>query len=64
MDGQRWSLSSNLTRRSAHDWEDLWLTVVAVLLSVLITLIVLRKILVATTRGSDVNMDAEISSFE
>lgn len=53
-----------MTRRSAHDWEDLWLTVVAVLLSMLITVIVLRKILVATTRGSDINMDADMSSFE
>lgn len=57
-------LSSGLSRRSAHDWEDLGLTVVAVLLSVLIAVIVLRKIVVATGSGPDVGMDADISSFE
>ena len=64
VDGQREPLSSNLCRRSAHDWEDLGLTVLAVLLSVLIAVILLRKILVATGSGPDVGMDADMSSFE
>ena len=64
VDGQRQSLSSKSSRRSAHDWEDLGLTVLAVFLSVLIAAIVLRKIFVATGSGSDVSMDADISSFE
>ena len=63
VDQQNQSLS-NLFRRSAHDWEDLGLTVLAVLLSVLIAVIVLRKILVAAGSGSDVGMDADMSSFE
>ncbi|KAL3131774.1 hypothetical protein ABBQ38_007491 [Trebouxia sp. C0009 RCD-2024] len=63
-DGQRQPLSSILFRRSAQDWEDLGLTVLAVLLSVLIAAIVLRKIFVATGSGSDVNMDADMSSFD
>ena len=57
-------LSNSLSRRTAHDWEDFGLTVVAVLLSVLIAVIVLRKIVVATGNGPDVGMDADISSFE
>ena len=64
VDEQNQSLSSNLSRRSAHDREDLGLTILAVLLSVLIAVIVLRKILVATGSGSDVGMDADMSSFE
>lgn len=64
VDGPNQSLSSNLSRRSAYDWEDLGLTVLAVLLSALIAVIVIRKILVATGGGSDVGMDADIASFD
>lgn len=62
--GQRQPPGSTLSRRSAQDWEDLGLTVLAVLLSVLIAAIVLRKIFVATGSGSGVNMDADMSSFD
>lgn len=64
VDGQRQPLSSKSSGRSVQSWEDLGLTVLAVLLSALIAAIVLRKIFVATGNGSDVSMDADISSFE
>ncbi len=58
------SLSSCLLRRSAHEWEDLGLTVLAVMLCLLIAAIVLRKIVAATGGSPDVSMEAELASFE
>ncbi|KAA6429421.1 MAG: ubiquitin-conjugating enzyme E2 32-like [Trebouxia sp. A1-2] len=58
------SLSSSLSRRSAHDWEDLGLTVLAVMLSLLIAIIVLRKIVAATGASPDVSMETDLASFE
>ncbi len=58
------SLSSSLSRRSTHDWEDLGLTVLAVMLSLLIAVIVLRKIVAATGGSPDVSMEADLASFE
>ena len=58
------SPSSSFSRRSAHDWEDLGLTVLAVLLSLLIAVIVLRKIVAATGGSPDVSMEADLASFE
>lgn len=55
---------SSISRRSAHDWEDLGLTVLAVLLSLLIAVIVLRKIIAATGGVPDVSMEADLASFE
>ncbi|KAL0041992.1 hypothetical protein WJX77_000137 [Trebouxia sp. C0004] len=58
------SLSGSLSRRSAHDWEDLGLTVLAVMLALLIAVIVLRKIVAATGGSPDVSMEADLASFE
>ena len=64
VDAQQHSISSTPPRRSAHDWEDLGLSIIAVLLSLLIAVIVVRKIAIATGHGADVGMDADMSSFE
>ncbi len=58
------SISNIFSRRSAHDWEDLGLTVLAVLLSLLIAAIVLRKIVTATGGAPDVTMETDLASFE
>lgn len=56
--------SSTAPRRTAHDWEDLGLSVLAVLLAVLIAIIMLRKIIAATGIVPDVSMEADPISFE
>lgn len=52
------------TTRSGSDWEDLGLTVAAVFLSVIIIVILLRKLFLTSSNGSDVSMDVDLASFE
>ena len=50
--------------RPQTDWEDLGLTVLAVFLSVVIVVILLRKLLLPSSGTTDVSMDVDVSSFD
>lgn len=53
-----------LPTRAQTDWEDLGLTVLAIFLSVVIVVILLRKLLLPSSGSPDVSMDVDVSSFE
>ena len=50
--------------RSQTDWEDLGLTVLAVFLSVVIVVILLRKLLLPSSTAPDLTLDVDVSSFD
>lgn len=50
--------------RAQTDWEDLGLTVLAVFLSVVIVVILLRKLLLPSSTAPDLSMDVDVSSFD
>lgn len=50
--------------RAQTDWEDLGLTVLAVFLSVVIVVILLRKLLLPSSAAPDLSMDVDVSSFD
>lgn len=50
--------------RAQTDWEDLGLTVLAVFLSVVIVVILLRKLLLPSSTAPDLSMDVDVTSFD